>query len=71
MMLSFRYHPASRNAAEGDVEYFMEDHGLIRGVDYHIPGWNYATHDKDVLLGNGCITITFVDDQTFVMAKLG
>lgn len=65
----FVFRPSSRISAEADVEALMEDQGWERGVDYHIPAWNYSTPKQESFWSDK-LTITFNDDETFVMAKL-
>jgi hypothetical protein len=66
MRIDFFFHPMSRISAEADVEALMESRGLDRGVDYHIPDWNFW--------GNSGVRkpfhITFNSDEDFVMAKM-
>jgi len=72
----FIFKPGSGISAEADVGDMMKEKGFIRGVDYHIPGWNYDTFTSLAFspgrtLNKESLIITFNDDETFVMAKLG
>lgn len=69
MELAFIFSPASRLAAEAEIEMFMETYDLVRGKDYHIPGWNYPNYSIPDFWGRN-ITITFNDGETFVMTKM-
>ena len=71
MKVHFIFRPASRISAEADIESFMEDHGYERGVHYHIPAWNYPNQYPREEFWDDKLTITFNNDETFVMAKLG
>lgn len=65
MRIDFIFHPKSRIPAEADVEALMESRGYGRGVDYHIPGWNYSGYHV-----RKPFYITFDNDEVFVMAKM-
>lgn len=70
MEIHFIFAPASRMSAEADVECLMEDMlEYERGEDYHIPAWNYS-YPGQTDYWKGHITITFDNDETFVMTKL-
>ena len=66
MKISFVFPPASRLSAEADIEAMMEDHGYVRGEDYHIPAWNFSGNH----VVRSPIHITFNTDEVFVMAKM-
>jgi hypothetical protein len=69
MEIEFIFRPLSRLAAEAEIEMFMETYDLVRGKDYHIPGWNYPNNSMPDFWQRS-ITITFNDDETFVMTKM-
>ncbi len=70
MEFFFHFKPHTRLMAEEQIVEFMKDKGYERGVDYHIPGWNYPSYDNGIEFWKDSIIITFNDDETFVMAKL-
>jgi len=71
MEIHFIFRPASRISAEADVEAAMEDLlGYTRGKEYHIPGWNYPSACDRGEFWKQHLTLTFNDDETFVMTKL-
>jgi hypothetical protein len=72
MILSISPHLSSHRELCAGIEQFMSSQaGQTRGTDYHIPGWNfYRHHTPYTQVRMDKITITFANDETFVMTKM-
>jgi hypothetical protein len=70
MVIKFSFPPNTVAGAEAEIEQFMHDNGLTRSVDYHIPAWNHTRYQQYDFYTNE-MTITFVNDEVFVMTKMG
>jgi hypothetical protein len=73
MEVQFGFQPASFASAVDEIEAYMTERGYVQGKDYHVPAWN--TYGYGSTIGNRHVKspfyITFNDDETFVMAKMG
>lgn len=71
--VKFLFQPKHREAAEGDIEAFMEYKGYERGKDYTIPGYNYSIiyrEAREMTWVREPFIVTFTSDEIFVMAKM-
>jgi len=69
MKIYFYFPPAKRQVAVREIRDFMTEHGYKQSEDYHIPAWNWPGFYSTDFYGD-TVTITFTNDQQFVMAKL-
>ena len=73
MKISMDFHLYTQHELCTGIEQFMQQRaGQTRGIDYNIPAWNFAGihHHPRKEEWTHQVTITFVNDETFVMAKM-
>lgn len=73
LQVKFKFTPRNFAEATGQIDRLMTKHSLERGKDYHIPPWNTwgAGWTVDDRLVKDTVYLTFNDDMTFVMTKMG